>query len=425
MARTLATLVVAAALAAIAAAPAAASAGRCLGGQSGPICQFWSGKVAKVSDGDTLHVNVQGDGKSRALPVRIADVQAMEQTVYSRYPSRRRGECHAVEATRRLERLIRSGRRRVRLAAQSPRSRAGHRLRRSVAVKVKGRWRDVGRTLIAEGHALWMADTTETAWNGRYNVAQQRAALRRVGLWNPTHCGAGPSQGARLRLWASWDPAGKDTANINGEWIKVQNRGTAALALGGWWVRDAQFRRFRFPPGTVLAPGATVTVFASRGSASAGRFFWGLAIPPFQNPGDSRRLGDGGFLFDPQGDLRAAMLYPCRVACGDPNQGALRVLAEPVGDEYVEIRNVSSRTVDLYGYAMTIPGSSYAFGPGSALAPGQAMTVWIEGSPSDDTRFERHWGRNGRHLPNAGGSVRVETFTDISLACDSWGGGRC
>ena len=43
---------------------------------------------------------------------------------------------------------------------------------------------------------------------------------------------------------------------------------------------------------------------------------WTLAHPMFENPPpDGRALGDGAYLFDPQGDLRAWMMYPCYVNC--------------------------------------------------------------------------------------------------------------
>src|SRR4051812_22892626 len=104
-------LLAAVAVAAMPVAPAAAKLGRCLGGR-GPVCHFWTGKVIRVDDGDTLHVNIKGDGRG-ARKVRVADIQAMEQSVYSTHPQRRRGECHALEATARLERLVKAGHRRV------------------------------------------------------------------------------------------------------------------------------------------------------------------------------------------------------------------------------------------------------------------------------------------------------------------------
>jgi micrococcal nuclease len=52
------------------------------------------------------------------------------------------------------------------------------------------------------------------------------------------------------------------------------------------------------------------------GSSSGTQFFWGLADAAFENATDDERaLGDGAYLFDPQGDIRAWMTYPCRVAC--------------------------------------------------------------------------------------------------------------
>jgi hypothetical protein len=36
----------------------------------------------------------------------------------------------------------------------------------------------------------------------------------------------------------------------------------------------------------------------------------------FDNPSfDAKAAGDGGYLFDPRGDLRAWMLWPCVHAC--------------------------------------------------------------------------------------------------------------
>jgi endonuclease YncB( thermonuclease family) len=382
----------------------------------------WVAPVVSVDDGDTIHVRLNGHVKT----VRISSIQAMEQSVYSPHPKLRRGECHALEATARLEQLIRAGHRRVRLSAQDPSSHAGYRLRRSVAVRSAGRWHDVGQILIREGHALWMAGTTEDRWNHAYDEAEQRARLDGVGLWNPTHCGRGPEQDVPLRLWVSSDPVGKDTEDVNGEFIKIQNQGSAAVPLGRWWVRDSMLRRFTFPDGTVLAPGHTVTVHVGHGTGTAETFYWGLADPAFENAdGDGRDLGDGGYLFDPQGDLRAAMVYPCLVACTDPNQGAVQVIAHPRRPESIAVRNVADHAVDLYGYELALPGSTYDFGDWPALAPGQTVQVDVNGDPADDTALLRRWGLGRLMLPDPGGSVRLTTFTEITLACDAWGSGSC
>jgi len=405
MRRGLALVVLTLLVSAMLAGRAEAASGPCLGAAGGPTCQFWTGAVVDVNDGDTLDVDIDGDGTRRAFTVRVTGVQAMEQTRYSRRAERRRGACHAVEATARVERLIRAGRGRVRLSAEHASSRYGGRLARSVAVRIGGRWRDVGSVLMREGHALWMPDEIETAWNARYNALGQEAARRGAGLWNPTHCGAGPSQDVPLRVWVNWDPPGIDRDNLNGEWVKVRNlSATKPVDLGGWWLRDSLLGRFTFPAGTVLLPGRTLTVHDGSGPRTADTFHWGLREAIFQN------TGDGAYLFDPKGDLRASFVYPCVVACADPNQGALSVTARPRRPEGAVVRNVSDRAVDLYGYALNMSGA-YPFAPGTVLRPGASIDVHVSGDRP--------------MLRDAGGSVTISTFDGIRLACDAWGDGSC
>jgi len=403
----------------IAVTPAGAATGRCFGGSTGASCNVVYGKVTDVNDGDTIDVRSGG----RTLEIRLRSVQAMEMTNYAR--GKRRGPCHSVSATRVLERLVK--RKRVRLATQiqDGRDQLG-RFHRAVAIRSGGRWRDVGEILLQRGHVLWMTSADETVWNARYNLAQQQAARRGRNLWNPTKCGRGPQQSLPIDVWLNWEAFGTDATNVNGEWIKIRNRGGQSLNLGRWWVRDAMLRRFTFPRGTRVGPGQTITVFVGRGTRRPGVFYWGQPRPIFENAnGDGRNLGDGAYLFDPKGDLRSHMLYPCVVACSDSRRGAVEVEAHPRRPESVTVRNVSSRAVDLYPTQLALGGSAYDFGPDSVLGPGEEIVVEVDGDPSDDTRFRRHWGIDRYMLPDSGGSVRLRTFSRIDIACDSWGDGDC
>lgn len=303
----LAALAVVAALAA--AAPADARTGQCLPGQDGPRCEVWKGKVTFVADGDTLDVDVHGDGMSRAARVRVTGVNAMEQSVYSRTASKRRGDCHALEATARVERLVRKARGRVRLAALDPASRSKHRLRRAVSVRIGGRWVDIGATLLREGHALWLPNKREWAWNSEYRVLAAGAAAKGRRLWDPTACGADPRGSVDLSV--NWDAPGRDDRNVNGEWVRIHNRDLLrTLSLEGWRLRDSRLG-YRFKPGTVVPPGGWVRVRVGRGTDFATELFWGLGKPIFDNAThDARAMGDGAYLFDPRGALRAWEQYP-------------------------------------------------------------------------------------------------------------------
>ena len=115
--------VLGAALLALVLAPAAHALprqGSCTLQPGSPPCLVWTGKVTWISDGDTVDVDVDGDGTRTPVTVRLIGIQAMEQSRYSAVASRRRGDCHAVAATDRLEKLLRRSHMRVRLAAQDP-----------------------------------------------------------------------------------------------------------------------------------------------------------------------------------------------------------------------------------------------------------------------------------------------------------------
>src|SRR5436190_18196322 len=153
-------------------------------GAAPPICKFWDGKLKYVDDGDTIDVKLPtSTGKRKTVRVRMTGIQAMEQSVYNTNPRKRRGDCHALPATARLEQLIRQAKGRVRLGAQDDWSASGTRLRRSVAARIRGKWKDVGRILLAEGHALWLPNLDEYAWNVTYSTLAQQAAAARLNLW--------------------------------------------------------------------------------------------------------------------------------------------------------------------------------------------------------------------------------------------------
>ena len=395
-----------------------ARTGSCLAPGVKQICTVWTGKVTFIGDGDTIYVDVKGDRTQKAQHVRMTGFNAMEQSVYSSIASRRRGECHALEATSRLEQLIRRSRWRVRLAALNPASHSRLRPRRAVAVRIHGRWRDLGTIMLAEGHALWLPNRQEWAWNAGYSTLAEQAAARQVGIWSPAYCGLGPTDASPLRVIAN---------ATDGEWIRVRNLDAVnEVHLGGWWVRDSALRRYVFPDWATLPPGESLTVYVDAGTDTWTEFFWEQRNPIFENPtGGERAMGDGAYLFDPHGDLRAWMTYPCRVACTDPYQGAVEVTAKPRGRESVTVRNIAASAIDLDGYRLQSPPYSYAFPRDSVLEPGEEMRIDIQGDPAEDTRLEKHWGETGPILNNGGDKVRLNSFRGVELDCYAYGSGSC
>jgi hypothetical protein len=198
------------------------------------------------------------------------------------------------------------------------------------------------------------------------------------------------------------------------------------VALGNWWVRDSDLRRYTLPPDAVVPAGGTITVYVGKGANTATDYYWGLRGGIFDNvTHDGHGGGDGAYLFDPEGDLRAWMIYPCRVACRDPLQHALQITAHPSGTEYVDIKNASAAPVNLESYRLAVGTRGYAFPSGTVLQAGDVLRLNVKGDPANDTALVKSWGLSDLIFPNDGGEVRVATFDGIVIDCNAWGTGSC
>jgi len=424
-------------LSAVPEAQAATRRAPCAEGAKQPRCIFTDARASFIADGDTIRVTLAG----RTKTIRFTGINAMELTRYSKYPSRRRGACHGLEATAFVERAIKRSGGRVRLAAQRLSSRSNHRLRRSVWVRQGGRWRDLSKLELQAGLALWLPNHIENAHNREYLVLAERAAAARKGLYDPAACGAGPDQDLPISVTVNWDADGNDAQDLNGEWIDIHNGGGRELPLGGWWVRDSWLRYgqdhvpgYRLPDATVVPAGRTLRVRVGCGAAGELEQHWCLRESAFENVTSGfGTMGDGAYLFDPQGDLRASQTYPCVVACSDPLAGRVRLGVQPRRDESIWVSNISGFPIDLGGHLVKLHNAGkpdqfvfgYPFRPGTVLQPGETLRIDPGGAPSDDTRLERHAGRGSFVLADGKGVVSLRTTDDLVTACEAWGAASC
>jgi micrococcal nuclease len=260
-----------------------------------------TGEVIRVVDGDTVIARING----KTHRIRITGLNAMELTDYR--PGHRKGECHARQATRRLEALVLD--KQMRITARDAASKSGQRLRRSLAIKdASGTWIDPAAVLVREGLALWLPNKVEYLPNSSYPALAAQAAAEGRGLWNTNACGTGPSQNATLRVIVKWQGA---------ETVSIANQGANPVNLAGWWLRDSSYhgklaRGYTFPAKTVIPAGGTIVLHTGKGTNGGGHYYWGLNgnVRVFDNVTNAPTLmADGAYLFDPQGDLRAAQQY--------------------------------------------------------------------------------------------------------------------
>ena len=232
-----------------------------------------------------------------------------------------------MEAAKRLKSLVwntatNTGKR-VRLTALDGSTSNLGRPSRFVAVQdAEGRWEDVGTILTREGLVIPSYQRVNYTYNEAYRKLAEAAAAKGIGMWDKSYCGAGPV--ADLAVHVNWDAPGDDAVNVNGEYVKITNKGSSAVDLANWWVRDSATRQsatkeqtrrgFIFPAGASVGAGESIYVHPGKAPASpkAGNYYWGLSAPIFENVTTAPTyMGDGGYLFDPQGDLRNWEQYPC------------------------------------------------------------------------------------------------------------------
>ena len=149
-----------------------------------------------------------------AQHVRMTGINAMEQSVYSSIASRRRGECHALEATSRLEQLIR--RQPLARAARGP----GPGEPLAPAPAPRGRrahQRPLARRRHDHGRRGPRASGCRTARSGRGTPATARSPSRpprrRSASGARPTAALGPSDVSPLRVLVNADADGDDDAS--------------------------------------------------------------------------------------------------------------------------------------------------------------------------------------------------------------------
>ncbi|MDX6286436.1 MAG: competence protein ComEC [Frankiales bacterium] len=421
-------------------------------GTGSPNCYWWEGHVTNVSDGDTFDIDVANDGTTTPLRVRIVGINAMELHTYSATPSKRVGDCLAVSATNNLENWIKAAGWQVRIAAQDPNDMSGSRYHRAVYANLNGTWTNLALLEVQSGLALWMSSREQYAWNATYALATQQAAATGRGLFSKQYCGVGPTQSANLKLNVQWDADGADGASgpagVNGEWVRIHNRGTSAVPIGGWWLRDSMLRTittsngvqipgFQFPSYASVPAGGAIALFVGPGTNSAStptRFYWNQTASVFEQNSKTDtvdyNLGDGAYLFDPQGDLRTWMIYPCLLNCVDPLAGKVRVTADygtpaALYQEFIDITNTSNSQIDLTDFLIKTPPYSYTGFNGTKLNPGQNLRIYTGKIPVGTQLLNtRAWGMSGPILNNDGDEVSLRTYDEVPVPttmCYRWG----
>ena len=240
--------------------------------------------VVEIVDGDTLLV----DGPDGAASVRLIGINTPEV-----------GECFYEQATDGLRAL--TGVEGVRLVRDVSEIDQYGRLLRFVESPDGV---DIGAALVEAGLAVSRRYEPDTARNDTYDRLQADAQADGRGIWAADACGAPVESGVSITVEINEDAPGDDNENLNGEWVRFTNTGSADLDLTGWQVADeSSSHRYTFATLT-LAPAASVTLYTGCGSDTAAERYWcNIGSAVWNNSGDTV------FLRDPNGNTILSETY--------------------------------------------------------------------------------------------------------------------
>ena len=341
------------------------------------------GIVYKHEDGDTTHVKTTAN---KLVEVRNIGLQT---------PERKKGsnlaQCGAEDAYENFKALMPEEITIVQLRSISNSTNGwggGSRPLRSVYKlnNTTGEFDiDVQAEQIKAGWSLWWPLAEEWAHNKEYLDLMNDAKTRGVGIWNPNLCGN--ATGGVPSMWFSHNAPKIDTDDepAFGEYVILKNQTSAPINLKGWALRDNSLNFFwnssngkwmqslnKF--GTLtLAPGDHRIIYLDNpkkyplSTTEYEYFNWSRNTPGHQLTNASVRTssnpnyanGDGLYLLDPKGNIRASMTNPCKSSamCETP-AWVTEIISETRAGQFIPIpvalNKVANATRDRYNPVVSI-----------------------------------------------------------------------
>ena len=353
---------------------------------SGAIEHVWEcGIVYKHEDGDTTHVKTT---ENKLVEVRNIGLQTPERKKASYAP-----QCGAEEAYQNFMNLMPEEITIVQLRSITNGTNGwggGSRPTRSVYKlnNATGKFDiDVQAEQIKAGWSMWWPLAAEWAHNKEYLDYMNDAKARGVGIWNPNLCG--PATGSVPLIWFN---ANAPTIDGNsepafGEYVILKNDTTAPMDLTGWSLRDNSLNFFwnsengawmqglnKFGS-LVLNPGEHRIIYLDNpngyplSSTEYEYFNWVRNTPGAQltNPSINGNYanGDGIYLQDPYGNMRASITNPCTSSalCLVP-QWVADITSNTRLDQIIPIPvalyKVADATRDRYNPIVSLPSGTTA-----------------------------------------------------------------
>jgi micrococcal nuclease len=248
--------------------------------------------VTEVVDGDTMEIRYR-DGQTDTIRLLGVDTPETNGGVspdeFDGIPDTQEGRAWLGEWAERASSVARSelSGESVRIATDPDADRRGDYGRLLVYLYVDGT--TFNERLLDEGYARLY--DTRFSKRQQFATAERRAQSAGVGVWGyTTSTASGQDTGGGSSFAVATVHAnarGNDHENRNDEYVVFENTGNGALGVGGWTVVDDAGHSYRFPAGTSVVAGETLTLYTGHGADSDGERYWGSDSAIWNNGGDT------------------------------------------------------------------------------------------------------------------------------------------
>ena len=148
---------------------------------------------------------------------------------------------------------------------------------------------------VTEGNAVAVQGTGDQ--DTMLKALEARAFQSGRGMWGSIVCGDAEAIAADrpvVRVGSiNFDPTGPDENALDEESVTFENEGYGRVDFTGWTLRDETgTNRFTFPRGSMLVPGATLTVVTGCNANAEATVAWCADEPVWSNGGDTVIVSD-------------------------------------------------------------------------------------------------------------------------------------
>ena len=109
---------------------------------------------------------------------------------------------------------------------------------------------------------------------------------------NSTTVAATPARYDVVISATQFNAPGDDRENLNGEYVRITNRGAGAVIMNGWTLSDRTGSKPYIFPAFILLPESSVSIYTGTGAINDTALFMGQRVPVWGNSGDEAVLKD-------------------------------------------------------------------------------------------------------------------------------------